>query len=114
MTSATHNSGPEVHPMQALERDPPSGPTGTILLVGAVITVVIVFFLEVLYVQMHSDIELPHRPGEGHHLRDVQVDALERGLVPESVEKLDTLKPGGKPIGQAMEAVVRKYGRGGR
>lgn len=110
MTGATHNSGPEVHPMQALERDPPSGPTGTLLFVGAVVTVVIVFFLEVLYVQMHDEVELPHRPGPGHHVRDVQTDALERGLVPTSVEQLDTLKTGGKPIGQAMESVVRTYG----
>ena len=70
------SSGPEVHPMQAKEYDPPGSPTAIMLVVGAAILVVIVFALEVLYAQFRGAaptdhhtlflIQAPSGPGFNH------------------------------------------------
>lgn len=103
------SSGPEVHPAQAEERDPPSSPAGLTMVVGVAMLVVIVFALEVLHVQfMQTEAAIPivdHSPGA--EVRKKQTSLIEAGLVPTDDGK--TKK--GLPIDAAMDEVVRKYGK---
>ncbi len=110
------SSGPEIHPEQAKEYDPPSTPTGILLFVGTAILVVIVFALEVLHAQyMASQAsvteERPTSPAA--RLHDEQVKQLEAGQVPfPAPPDVRTEWRKGKTIDAAMDAVVQKYGRG--
>lgn len=111
------SSGPEVHPMQAKEYDPPGSPTAIMLVVGAAILVVIVFALEVLYAQFRgaapTDLEAERRASPAARLEDEQVGQLEAGQVPfpEPPEPRTGWRTG-KTIDAAMDAVVEQYRRG--
>ncbi|MCO5169103.1 MAG: hypothetical protein M9894_22395 [Planctomycetes bacterium] len=114
-TPSDLGSGPEIHPAQAEEGDPPSAPTGILLLVGTAILVVIVFFLEVMHAQfMGVDAGLePARPSPAAAQDAEQRGWLERGQVPDPPPpEQPTRFKQGKPIGQAMDEVVRQYGKG--
>jgi hypothetical protein len=103
------SSGPEVHPAQAEERDPPSTPASLTLLVGVAILVVIVFSLEVLHVQfLGTEAAVPivdHSPGA--ELRRKQTSLIEAGLVPQD----DGTTKRGLRLDAAMDEVVREYGK---
>ncbi len=110
------SSGPEIHPAQAKEYDPPSTPTAIMLFVGTAILIVIVFAIEV----MHAQVMAEGAPTKDEHLKTPwgllqaeQVGVLERGEVPPAVDApAGTAPTKGKTIGAAMDAVVQKYGRG--
>ncbi|MCW8137646.1 MAG: hypothetical protein KIT58_01950 [Planctomycetota bacterium] len=117
MSTPSHlGSGPEVHPAQADEGDPPSAPTGILLVVGTAILVVIVFFLEVLHAQylgIDAGLE-PARPTPAAVRAVEEQGWLERGQVPDPPppEQPSGRFKRGKPLQQAMDEVVRQYGRG--
>lgn len=110
------SSGPEIHPEQAKEYDPPSTPTGIMLFVGTAILIVIVFALEVMHAQFMStegvvkDERLTTPAGR---LEAEQVRLLEQGLIPPAIDAPAGTQPTpGKTIDAAMNEVIQKYGRG--
>lgn len=111
------SSGPEIHPAQAKEYDPPSTPTGVMLLVGTAILIVIVFALEVLHAQYMSGEAAAtddRLASPAARLADEQVRLLEQGLVPPPVDApAGTAPKKGKPIDAAMDEVVQRYGKQG-
>jgi hypothetical protein len=104
------SSGPEVHPAQAEERDPPGTPATLTLLVGTAILVVIVFALEVLHAEfMQTEAAIPMvDQSPGAVLRQKQTSLIESGQIPQD----DGSTKKGLPIDAAMDDVVRKYGKG--
>lgn len=104
------SSGPEVHPAQAEERDPPGTPATLTLLVGTAILVVIVFFLEVLHAAfMETEAAVPMvDQSPAAVLREKQTAIIESGQVPQDEGPAKK----GLPIDAAMDEVVRKYGKG--
>jgi hypothetical protein len=112
---STSHSGPEVHPAQAEQYDPPSTPTGVTLLVSAAIMIIVVFLLEVLYAQLLGGRveEVPTTPSEAVQLHEEQVRHLEAGEVHEKQDDpTSAWKTGGEPIDRAMDDIIKRYGRG--
>jgi len=111
------SSGPEVHPAQAEQRDPPASPTTILLLVSVAILVVIVFSLEVMHSQFLAlESGAPEiDKGPGALVKTEQVSYLESGQVPSPPppEQPAAWKKG-KPIDAAMDLIINKYGKKGQ
>lgn len=110
------SSGPDVHPAQAEQRDPPASPTTILLIVGAAILVVIVFALEVMHAQfMDEELPRPDTSSPGAMVRLEQVSYLQNGEVPSPPPpEQPTARKRGMTIEAAMQAVQKKYGKRGQ
>lgn len=111
------SSGPDVHPAQADQRDPPASPTTILLVVGAAILVVIVFALEVMHAQF-KELEGTAPVADtspGALVKTEQVSYLQTGQVPDPAPpELPKAWKKGKPIEAAMDEVIAKYGKKGQ
>lgn len=111
------SSGPEVHPAQAEQRDPPASPTTILLVVGVAIMIVIVFSLEVMHSQflaLEAGVkQVDTSPGA--LVRTEQASYLQSGQVPSPPPpEQPTAWKKGQPIDAAMDQVVNKYGKKGQ
>lgn len=111
------SSGPDVHPAQAEQRDPPASPTTILLVVGTAILVVIVFALEVMHSQFLAldDAVRPDTSSPGAVVRLEQVSYLQNGEIPVPLPpEPTTARRRGMTIDAAMAKVVEKYGKKGQ
>jgi hypothetical protein len=111
------SSGPDVHPAQADQRDPPASPTTILIVVGAAILVVIVFSLEVMHSQFLTfagDAKAVDT-SPGALVRDQQTSYLRTGQVPDPAPpELPTSWKKGTPLDAAIDSVIAKYGKKGQ
>lgn len=111
------SSGPDVHPAQADQRDPPGAPTTILLVVGAAILVVIVFSLEVMHSQFREleGVVPVADKSPGGLVRAEQTSYLQTGQVPvPPPPEQPTSWTKGTPIDAAMDKVIADYSKKGR